>query len=273
MAWDWASWCHIQQCPWEIGSAWVYRAESECITDRYLWVWIRQVATDLYHTCAPISDTECIAMSVRICNQIWFIWLCTGLLQVLAIFWKVNRPYAYAVELIQSVPQFGWALLLMCTHGWPFQNCRNLEKPCSIEFSGCLTKIHSKNWCMHVKMAYGNELCTWSPSRGTVCSSLGRWHACLQAGHLCVNGEGTHCTLSLQCTRDGLILIPNIRYCWYWLTRWWYRYAQAVSTCFDTCVCCTSACVKFPHAQEKSGCLSQWWWLDLPLRLPPFTHS
>jgi len=37
-------------------------------------------------------------------------------------------------------------------------------------------------------------------------------------------------------TRDGPIPIPNIRYHWYWLTQWWYRYAQAVSKGFDTCV-------------------------------------
>jgi len=37
-------------------------------------------------------------------------------------------------------------------------------------------------------------------------------------------------------TRDGPIPIPNIWYHRYWLTLWWYRYAPAVSKCFDTCV-------------------------------------
>ena len=30
--------------------------------------------------------------------------------------------------------------------------------------TSCLTKIHPTNWCMHVTMAYGNKLCTWSLS-------------------------------------------------------------------------------------------------------------
>ena len=66
-------------------------------------------------------------------------------------------------------------------------------------FSGCLTKIRSRNWRMRVSMAYWNELCTWSPSQSTVCSSLDRCHAYLRAGRLCVNGEGTYCALSRQC--------------------------------------------------------------------------
>ena len=41
-------------------------------------------------------------------------------------------------------------------------------------------------------------------------------------------------------TRDGLVPIPNIWCCRYWLTQWWYRYVQALSTCFDTCVCHTA---------------------------------
>jgi len=61
-------------------------------------------------------------------------------------------------------------------------------------FSGCLTKIHSKNWRMCVSVAYGNKLCTSSPSW-----ELDRWCVCSQAGCLCVNSEGTHCALCHQC--------------------------------------------------------------------------
>ena len=68
--------------------------------------------------------------------------------------------------------------------------------------------------------------------------------------------------------RDGQILIPNI---WYWLTQWWYRYTQAVSTCFDIGMCYTV------HASSLCWDIGDgiWRWqvtpvrLDLPLRLTP----
>ena len=66
-------------------------------------------------------------------------------------------------------------------------------------FSGCLTKIRSRNWRMRVSMAYWNKLCTWSPSQTTVSSSLDRCRAYLQAGRLHVNGKGTYYALSRQC--------------------------------------------------------------------------
>jgi len=66
-------------------------------------------------------------------------------------------------------------------------------------FSGCLTKIRSRNWRMRVSMAYWNKLCTRRPSQSTVCSSLDLCRAYLQAGQLHVNGEGTYRALSRQC--------------------------------------------------------------------------
>ena len=51
-------------------------------------------------------------------------------------------------------------------------------------FSGCLTEIRSRNWRMRVRMAYWNQLYTWSPSQNSVCSSLDRCHAYLRAGHI-----------------------------------------------------------------------------------------
>ena len=81
-------------------------------------------------------------------------------------------------------------------------HARNLEHVCTYvqRFSGYLTKIRSRNWCMCVSMAHGNKVCTWSPSQSTVCSSLDRCRAYLRAGRLHVNGEGTYCASSRQCT-------------------------------------------------------------------------
>jgi len=59
--------------------------------------------------------------------------------------------------------------------------------------------------------------------------------------------------------RDGPIPIPNIRYHRYWFTQWWYRYVQAVSTCFETCVCRTAHVLSL-HVRFHMLC---------HLRLPP----
>jgi len=83
---------------------------------------------------------------------------------------------------------------------WPTSQLINGDNHTLLQrFSGWLTKIHSRNWHMHESMAYWNKLCTWSPSQSTVCSSLDRCRAYLQAGCLHVDGEGTYCALSRQC--------------------------------------------------------------------------
>ena len=71
----------------------------------------------------------------------------------------------------------------------------------------------------------------------------------------------------------GPIPIPNIRYCRYSLIRWWYRYLQAESVCFDTCARRTHSlahayCPRFqplnlsifPETCCFWLCNGIWWW-------------